>query len=92
MHRMKGTAMTLTLTHDTEIALRALAARHGQDPETVLKTLVTRAAAEEEQERQDTANGIRAGMEDFAAGRWVSLEDMEAESHAARSTPKQTPA
>ncbi len=33
----------------------------------------------QQRERQDAAAGIEAGLADFAAGRWVALEDLEAE-------------
>ncbi len=71
--------MTVTLAADTEADLHTLAQRRGQAPEAFLDALVRRAAAEE-RELQAAAQGVQAGMEDFAAGRWVGLEDLEAES------------
>lgn len=78
--------MTLTLTPDTEARLRSLAARRGQAPEAIVEALVQYASTEEERELQEAAAGIRAGLEDFAAGRWTALEELEAESRTARQS------
>lgn len=76
--------MTLTLTPDTETALRALAARHDQAPEAILESLVTSAAAEDERERQETLSGLRRSADEFAAGRWTTPEELDAALRARR--------
>ena len=70
--------MPLTLAPETEARLRSFAADRGQDPEETLTALVDNALAAAEAEFSEAVAGIRAGMEDFAAGRWISLEELEA--------------
>ena len=76
--------MTLTLTPNAETALRSLAARHGRAPEDILESLVARAAAEEERERCETLRGLRCSAEEFAAGRGISPDDLDASLRARR--------
>lgn len=75
--------MTLTLTPNTEAALQTLAARHGQAPEAILETLVM-CAAEDERERQETLSGLRQSAEEFAAGHWITPQDLDAALQARR--------
>ncbi len=75
--------MTLTLSSDTEVALHSLAARRGQAPADVVEALVQR-AAQEERELQETMSGLRQSAEEFAAGQWVAVEDLDAALQARR--------
>ena len=70
--------MTLTLTPDTETRLRTVAAGRGQAPEQALESLLAQALADAEAELQDTLLGLRASAADFAAGRWVAPEELDA--------------
>lgn len=72
--------MTLTLTSDTEARLRAVAAQRGLTPEEALDVVL----AEAQTDFDEAVAGIRRGMDDFAAGRWISLEDYEAQVRAKR--------
>ena len=67
--------MTLTLTPDTEARLRSVVAQRGLPPERTIDVLL----AEADADFHEAIAGIQRGMEDFAAGRWISLEDYEAD-------------
>ena len=67
--------MTLTLTPDAEARLRSVAAQRGLPPEKTIDVLL----AEADLDFQEAVVGIQRGMDDFAAGRWISLEDYEAQ-------------
>jgi predicted transcriptional regulator len=69
-------AMILTLTPDTEARLLALAAQRGLPPEETIDALLAEA------DFNDAVAGIQRGMNDYAAGRWTSLEDYEAQIQA----------
>lgn len=84
----KAQSMTLQLSSHAEAALHTLAARRAQSPQDIVEALVRR-AAQEDKELQDAASGIQTGMADFAGGRWIALEDMEAER--ARAPTEQAP-
>ena len=70
--------MTLTLTPDTEARLHALAAQRGLAPEETIARLITEANAD----FNEAIAGIQRGMDDFAAGRWISMEDYDAQIEA----------
>ena len=70
--------MTLTLTPDTEALLNSVAAQRGLPPEKTIEALLAEAQAAAESEYREAVAGIECGMDDFAAGRWISLEDYEA--------------
>ena len=72
--------MKLTLAPQTEARLRNVAAQRGLPPEIALDAVL----AEAEGDFDSAAAEVRAGMDDFAAGRWVSLEAMEADSRSWR--------
>lgn len=72
--------MTLTLTPDTEARLRSVAAQRGLPPEQTIDVLL----AEADTDFQQAVAGIQRSMDDFAAGRWISLEDYEAQLPARR--------
>lgn len=74
--------MTLTLTPDTEALLNSIAAQRGLPLEKTLKIVLAEAQAAAETDYREAAAGIQRGMDDFAAGRWVSLEDYEAQIQA----------
>lgn len=74
--------MTLTLTPDTEAMLLTVAAQRGLAPESTLDVILAEAATDFE----EAVAGIQRGMHDFAAGRWMSLEDYEAKAVARRRT------
>lgn len=73
--------MTLTLTPDAAERLRSVAAQRGQTPEEAISTLLTEAEedfaplAMSEEEAQQILAALQKSEEDFAAGRWISLED-----------------
>ena len=77
--------MTLTLTSDTEAMLLLVAAQRGLSPGEALNVLLAEAATDFE----EAVAGIQRGMNDFAAGRWVSLEDHEAKGQTVRPIAKQ---
>ena len=72
--------MTLTLTPDTEAMLLTVAAQRGLAPESTLDVILAEVATDFE----EAVAGIQRGMDDFAAGRWISLEDYEATAEARR--------
>ncbi len=84
--------MTLTLTPDMEAQVRSVAETHGLDPQEALIALLNQALAEADftaivmtkKEIQEVSAALRKSEEDFAAGRWVSLEDYEAQTKERR--------
>ncbi len=80
--------MTLTLPPATEARLRAAAAQRGLAPEETIDALLAEAEAIPDQviltpsEQEQVLAALRASVEDYAAGRWISLEDYEAEIQA----------
>lgn len=71
--------MPLTLSPEAEARVRAVADRSGLPADVMLSDLLEAALQEQEQEFQETVAGIQAGMDDYAAGRWTSLEDWRIE-------------
>ncbi len=80
--------MTLTLPPATEARLRAVAAQRGLAPEETIDMLLAEAETSPDQvsltasEQEEVLAALRASVEDYAAGRWVSLEDYEAQIQA----------
>lgn len=72
--------MSLMLAPHTEARLRAVAKQRGLPPAEALDTVL----AEAQTDFDEAVAGIRVGRQDFAAGRWVSLEDYEAQVMAKR--------
>ena len=80
--------MTLILTPDIEARIRSVAEKSGQDPENALIVLLDRALTDAEadlaplvmgeEEKQQVVAALQRSEEDYAAGRWISLEDYEA--------------
>jgi predicted transcriptional regulator len=66
----------MEITPETEARLQAVAAQRGLTPEQTIIDLLT--------EQEKTLAALRASVEDFAAGRWISLEDYEAQILAER--------
>ena len=78
--------MTLTLSPEKEARLRTVAVQRGLAPEEALEVLLDTALTDAEVDFQEASVGIRTGMEDFAAGRSVSLEEFEVQLAAERHT------
>ncbi len=84
--------MTLTLTPDTEARLLALAAERGLAPEETINVLLTQAETNPTRseftasEERQILTALQTSVEDYAAGRWISLEDYEAQVQAERMT------
>jgi len=70
--------MTLTLPPETEARLHSVAAQRGLPPEKTLDVLLVEA----DTNYYEAIAGIQRGMDDYTAGRWISLEDYEAEAEA----------
>ena len=72
--------MTLTLTQETETRLKVVAEGRGLDPlqlhEDLLRQALASAEAEQQREQQETLAGLDESMEDFAAGRWITSEEL----------------
>ena len=83
--------MTLTLMPETEARLRAVADRQGVSADSALNGLLETILREEEavlgedaETQAAVAEALRRSVEDFDAGRWVSLEDFAAGADARR--------
>ena len=84
--------MTVTLTPDTEARVRSVAEMSGQDPEDALIALLNQALAGAdyaaivmtEEETEQVSAALRRSEEDYATGRWISLEDYEAKTKERR--------
>ena len=80
--------MTLVLSSEIEARVRSVAELSGQDPEDALIALLNQALADAEadlaplamsdEEKQQVLTALQRSEEDYAAGRWISLEDYEA--------------
>jgi predicted transcriptional regulator len=86
--------MTLTLTPDTETRLRTFAEEQGLNLTELHDALLTRALEEAEAELQGTLAGLDRSVADFAAGRWITSEELdrrlEAKIAAARAQAGET--
>lgn len=69
--------MPLNLTSDIEARVRSVAEMRGQDPEDALIVLLNQALADAEAEDELVAE-LRASVEDHAAGRSMTLEELRA--------------
>lgn len=68
--------MTMILPPDTEGRLRAVAGLRGQAPEEALNTLLDHALTDAEAEAETIRAELQASVDDFAAGRSVSVEEL----------------
>jgi len=68
--------MTVKLTPDTEMRLRAYAEKLALDPEQLSNALLTRDLEEAEAELQATLTGLDQSVKDYDAGRWITAEEM----------------
>ncbi len=69
--------MTVTLTPEIETRLRTYAEDLNLDPEQLSADLLTRAFEDAEAELQETMDGLDRSAEDFAAGRWITSEELD---------------
>jgi len=69
----------LQLPDATLAALTHAQAQGHSAEELAAEALAALFASPQERELHDAVAGIQAGLADFAAGRWVALEDLEAE-------------
>lgn len=69
--------MTVTLTPDIETRFRTYAEDLDLDPEQLAANLLTRAFEEAEAELKETMDGLDRSAEDFAAGRWITSEELD---------------
>jgi predicted transcriptional regulator len=70
--RLLNMAMTLQLDDEASVALARVAKARGQAMEAVAKEAILDLVAEE----QELIELARKGQEDFAAGRWITHEQM----------------
>ncbi|MDQ2688229.1 MAG: hypothetical protein M3Y28_10220 [Armatimonadota bacterium] len=86
--------MTLILPPDTEGRLRTVAGLRGQPPQEALNTLLDQALTEAEAETEMIRAELQASVDDFAAGRSMSIEELRDRLQArrqARSASKLMP-
>ena len=76
--------MTLTLAPEIETRLRTVAEGNGLAPEQALEVLLGRALTEAEAERQETMAGLRQSAQEFAEGKWLTPEELDAELRTQR--------
>ena len=80
--------MTLTLNRDTEARLRLVAEGRGLDPqqlhEDLLRQALAAAEAEQEEELRETMAGLGKSVEEFAAGRWITADELDRRLKARR--------
>ncbi len=76
--------MSLTLSPETLSQLQAVAAQRGLPPEDALAQVLAEARAAWEYEQQDALAGVARSEADFAAGRSLSLEELDARLDATR--------
>lgn len=74
--------MTIVLTKQTEARLREKAEREGQDMNAIADALLAGALDWDAREREEAAEGIRRGLDDFAAGRYSPASQVFAEIRA----------
>ena len=68
--------MTLSISPELEAKLRERAAQEGADPNDVAEVLLTAALESDMNEREETIEGIRRGLEAGRAGRVRPAEDV----------------
>ena len=76
--------MTLTLAAETETRLRTVAEGHGLAPEQALEVLLGRALTEAESEMQNTLAGLRQSAQEFADGKWLTPDELNARLRSRR--------
>ncbi|MDQ2799240.1 MAG: hypothetical protein M3Y13_06320 [Armatimonadota bacterium] len=76
--------LTLELTPEVETRLHELAALHGQTEEDYALRALDAQTLAQKKDLEESVAAIRQSMEDFAAGRSISLEDYMAEIAAER--------
>ncbi len=74
--------MTLTIAPETETRLRTVAAGHGLAPEQALEVLLGRALTDAEAQRRETIAGLRQSAEEFAEGKWLTPDELDAQLRA----------
>lgn len=74
--------MTITITPETEAKLREMAAREGQDMNTIVDALLASAIEWKSLERAEAIAGIQRGLEASAAGRVRPAAEVFAEMRA----------
>jgi predicted transcriptional regulator len=79
--------ITIELAPEVEARLREKAAREDQDAEAVAAAVLADALEWEAQDRAEAVDGIRRGLEDFAAGRFRPLDEVIAEKRAKYGLP-----
>lgn len=79
--------MTIVLTEQTETRLREKAEREGQDMNAIADALLANALNWDAREREEAAEGIRRGLEDFAAGRYSPASQVFADIRARHGIP-----
>ena len=79
--------ITLNLTPEMEARLRETVARDGRDAETIAQTALAEWLEWEARERAEAAEGIRRGLDNFAAGRYSSAADAFAGIRARHGIP-----
>lgn len=95
--RLKGKGMqgmTLTLNRETEARLRLVAEGRGLDPqqlhEDLLRQALAEAEAEQEKEQRETLAGLDESVEAFAAGRWITPDELDQRLTARAATARQS--
>lgn len=69
--------MTLTLAPEIETRLRTMAEGFGLEPAVLHEDLLQRALAEAEAELNETLAGLDESVEAIAAGRWITLDELD---------------
>ena len=71
--------MTLTIAPETETRLRTVAEGNGLAPEQALEVLLGRALTDAEAEMRQTMAGLRQSTQEFAEGRWLTPDELDAQ-------------
>lgn len=74
--------MTVTLSPEIEARFRTYAENMGYDPDQLANAFLTRDLEEAEAELQETMEGLDRSAEDFAAGRWITGEELDRQLEA----------
>ena len=69
--------MTVTLTPEIEARFRTYAEDMDFDPDQLATDLLTSAFEEAEAELKETMEGLDRSAEGFAAGRWITGEELD---------------
>ena len=79
--------MTIVLPPETEALLREKAAREGHEIGAVANSIIMDVLEAEARDRADAVQGVRLGLEDFAAGRYSTSAAAFAEIRARHGLP-----